>query len=503
MASPHRLLFAAILLASMPISAKSTRSTNTEPEAAPQSPVRVALKPCEPQPANVGETALCGSHEVYEDRAARSGRRISLSIVVLPASESPHRPDPVFLLQGGPGGSATEIIGFAKNTFLSVFHKDHDLVFVDQRGTGKSNGLQCDIGDDPRDLQVFFGKLFPLDRIRACKEALQKTADLRMYSTPIAMDDLDEVREALGYGKIDIVAGSYGSIAAQVYMRQHPSSVRAVFLVGVATPGIKQPLLFGRAAQHALDLLFVDCAADQVCKGAFPNLKTEFDSVLARFDRGPLEVSMLNTVTMKPETLHLERENYVERIRFMLYTTIFARFVPLIVHKAYQGDFIPFETVSVRYNPGGTLARGMYMTVTCSEGVPFISPQEAISEAQGTFLGESRVTAHVEACREWPRGSVPATFIAPVKSNLPVLMFSGDADGSTPPWYGKDAVRYLPNGKQLLARYYGHQLDSPCMWKIMREFIDKASVIGIDASCAEQIRRPPFATEIPAAMAIR
>lgn len=324
-----------------------------------------------------------------------------------------------------------------------------------------------------------------------------------MYTTPIAMDDLEEARERLGYGKIDIVAASYGSIAAQVFTRQHPASVRAVFLVGVATPGIKQPLLFARAAQHALDLLFVDCAADQVCNKAFPNLKKEFDSVLSRFDRGPLEISLINPTNGKQENIWLERENYVERIRFMLYTTIFARFVPLVVHRAYEGDFIPFETISIRYNPGRTLARGMYMTVTCSEGVPFISKREALSEAQGTFVGESRVSAHVEACKQWPKGAVPSSFIAPVKSDLPVLMFSGDADGSTPPWYGKDAIRYLPNGKQILARYYGHQMDNPCMWEIMRQFIDKASVLGIDTSCTEKIRRPPFATEIPAAMAIQ
>lgn len=461
----------------------------------------LALNSC--HSPNVDGEARCGSYEVYENRATQSGRKISLNIVVLPALGPNAAPDPVFWFHGGPGAAATQAVGAAKSDFLSVLRKDHDLVFVDQRGTGDSNGLKCDVGDDPTNLDAYFGKLFPPDMVRACREKLEKQADLRLYTTPIAMDDLDEVREALGYGKIDIVAGSYGTIAAQVYMRQHPNSVRAVFLIGVATPGIKQPLLFPRAAQHALDLLFVDCAADQTCNGAFPNLKSEFHQVLSRFDRGPLEARMISPTTKKIQVVRLERENYVERIRLLLYTTVFARFVPLVVHKAYEGDFLPFEAIAVTYNPGGILARGMYFSVTCSEGVPFITGHEMITETRGTFVGEERIRAHMEACKEWPRGDVPRSFIDPIKSNLPVLMVSGEVDGSSPPWFGKDAVKYLPNGRQIPIRYYGHDTYSACVWGIMRQFIQNASVRGLDTSCTAEIRRPPFATEIPAAFAIK
>jgi hypothetical protein len=139
----------------------------------------------------------------------------------------------------------------------------------------------------------------------------------------------------------------------------------------------------------------------------------------------------------------------------------------------------------------------MYLTVTCSEGVRFISNNEIVSEAQGTFVGETRVRAHMSACNDWPKGDIPASFISPVRSDIPIIMFSGEVDGSSPPWFGKDAVRYMPNGIQILARYYGHQLDSPCLWEVMRTFINSASVREIDSSCAEKIRRPPFATEIP------
>jgi pimeloyl-ACP methyl ester carboxylesterase len=483
---------------------KLARAKSSSPNHSTPSPARVNLKPC-PQPLpNTDGTALCGTYKVFENRAEKSGRTLELNIVVVPALGTTHAADPVFWLEGGPGvPSATRGVGYARNgAFLSGLRKDRDLVFVDQRGTGKSNGLYCDLGDDPTNLQVYYGKLFPLDLVRACREKLERTADLRLYTTAIAMDDLDEIRDALGYSKINLVGGSYGTIAAQVYIRRHPQSVRSAFLVGAATPAIKQPLLFPRAAQHALDLLFLDCAADQTCSGAFPNLEKEFYAVLSRFAHGPLKVSMINPATKKPEQIRLERENYVERIRLMLFTTTNARFVPLVVHKSYQGDFLPFEEIARVNNPGSILARGMYMSVTCSEGVPFISSEEIVSAGRGSFVGETRVSAHIDACKEWPRGDVPRSFIDPVKSDLPVMMFSGQADGSASPEYGAEEVKYLPNGKQILVRYYGHQIDSPCEWQIMRDFIARGSVQGVDTSCTEQIQRPPFSLEIPAQYAL-
>lgn len=462
---------------------------------------RFPWKPCH-LPGIDGE-AHCGTYEVYENRATRSGRQIRLNVIVLPALGPNPAPDPVFWLNGGPGVAATPTVVAAQRGFLQVFRQDHDLVFVDQRGTGKSNPLECNIGDDPSDLQSFFGKLFPPDAIRSCREKLEKIADLRLYTTSVAMDDLDDLRKALGYAKINIVAVSYGTIAAQVYMRRHPGSARAAFLVGVATPGIRQPLPFAPAAQHALDLLFIDCASDPACSAAFPKLRTEFYSVLARFDHGPVAVNMLNPVTGKREPVKLERENYVERIRFLLYSTASARFLPLVIHKAYEGDFLPFEGIAIRRNPGSQVARGMYMTVTCSEGIPFITEKEIVDEAKGTFVGETRVRSHQQACRQWPRSNVPNSFIEPVQTNVPVLMISGELDGAASPSFGKTAMKFMPNGEQVKIRYYGHQLDSPCIFEIEHKFIQRGSVRGLDTSCVTKIRRPSFIEEMPVEFSIQ
>jgi pimeloyl-ACP methyl ester carboxylesterase len=454
------------------------------------------LKPC--HVPNLEDEVRCGRYEVYEDRATRTGRRISLNIVVVPALNATPAKDPVFWLHGGPGAAATQTASAAaRGAFLGKLREDRDLVFVDQRGTGESNPLLCDIGDDPADLQQFVGPLLPAEKVRQCREKLEKGSNLALYTTPIAMDDLDEVRAALGYDKINLVAASYGTIAALVYMRQHPDHLRSVFLLGVANTNIRQPLPFAAGAQRAMDLLFEDCAADKECRAAFPNLEKEFAAVLARFDHGPVTAQLFNLTTRQAQQVSIARGNFVERIRLLLYTTTFARFVPLIIHRAFAGDYLPFETLAVRYNPGSILARGMYLTVTCSESVPFITPQDIVTQTRGTFVGDYRVRVHIAACKEWPRGNIPPSYIDPVKSNIPVLMISGELDASTPSWLGKEALKTLPNGRQVDIRYYGHQVDSPCIWNVMSEFISRGSAKELDTTCTREIRRPPFATELP------
>jgi len=109
----------------------------------------------------------------------------------------------------------------------------------------------------------------------------------------------------------------------------------------------------------------------------------------------------------------------------------------------------------------------------------------------------------MEACKEWPRGDIPKNYTDLVKSDLPVLMISGEADGASPPWYGEAAVKNFPSGRQVKIRHYGHQTDGPCVARMFRAFIEKGSVENIDTSCVAKTRRPPFATAFPNELALQ
>ncbi len=444
-----------------------------------------------------GARGRCGALEVYENRTARTGRRIALSIVVIPATGPRRAADPVFWLEGGPGGAATQAIGPVVQQYLRDLRAERDVVFVDQRGTGGSHPLECDdIGDTPSDLERYFGPLFPSFLIQACRRKLEKIADLRQYTTSIAMDDLDDVRAALGYETIDLAGASYGTQAALVYMRRHGEHVRSAFLVGVAPPDFRLPLPFARAAQHALELTFADCEADRSCHAAFPDARREFDAVLGRFARGPLSVAMQDPSTRQTRTIGLARESYVEHLRLLLYTTFGARLVPTIVHQAFLGNFVPFGAVVTR-NGGAPLARGMYFSITCAEDVPFITEADIVEQTRGTFLGDRRVRAHIAACAQWPRAAVPLSFLDPVKSSIPTVFYSGEADGATPPWIAEREVGLLSNGRQIRVPHSGHQLAGACAWNLMRDFIARPFPLAIDASCVTGVTRPPFVLDIP------
>src|SRR5207237_8566775 len=188
--------------------------------------------------------------EVFEGAAAKTGRKIKLNIVVLPALVDQPAPDPIFYLAGGPGGAATI---YASADFITQLHRRRDVVLVDQRGTGKSNPLVCNFHGDTTDMRSYFVESMMLDAVRACRDELAKTADLRLYTTTIAMADLDDVRAALGYDRVNVYGGSYGSTTALAYLHLYPQHVRTATVTGVAPLDYKLPLPFGKGVDHAIE----------------------------------------------------------------------------------------------------------------------------------------------------------------------------------------------------------------------------------------------------------
>ena len=235
------------------------------------------LRPC--KLAGVDEELLCGKLSVFENRQTRKGRKIELNVVVVPALEQKDKQEPLFELNGGPGVAATTAAP-AYATFLREHRRHRDIVLVDQRGTGASNPLRCDTASKkPLD------EMYPVSYVEACRRKLETVADLTQYTTPIAMDDLDEVRAWLGYDKINLIGLSYGTRAALVYMQRHPQRVRSAVLMGVAPTNSRLPLYHTSNAERVIELLFQECAADTVCNKTYPNLRGQFRELLTRLEK--------------------------------------------------------------------------------------------------------------------------------------------------------------------------------------------------------------------------
>ena len=461
-------------------------------------PARVSLEPCEVPGTGEGlkEQARCGTYEVFENRAARSGRRLKLKIVVFPATGRDRAADPLFYITGGPGSSATEDAPYIAREFARIRER-RDLVFVDQRGTGGSNPLNCEFFN-PSDLSSYLGFYFPLADVRRCREQLEPKADLRLYTTHIAMDDLDEVRAALGYERINISGASYGTRAALDYLKRHHRHARAVVLQGVAPTGQLMPRDFPQHTERALDGVVADCAADEACRAAFPELRAEVKAVLGRLLRGPVEVEVKNAQGGAGTRVQLSRDLAGEAIRYMLYQAGAASRIPLFLHLAAQGDFAPLAESAIFYRQRivATGSNGMYLSVTCAEDLPWIRPGEGERNAEHTLLGDYRLRQQRAACALWPRGDIPAGYAEPTRADTPALILTGQWDPVTPPVYGDVAAKNLPNSLHVVVPHGGHGfggLDGlDCIRNLIADFVDRGTTSGLDTSCVKNIRRKGF-----------
>lgn len=436
--------------------------------------------------------AYCGTLEVFENRATGSGRRIALKIVVAPALRRDPAPDPLFVLEGGPGAGAATLAS-ARLPMFRRFRTDRDLVFVDQRGTGESNRLGCDPSTDEIDA-LESDDSRALTRLKTCLAGLD--ADPRLYTTSIAMDDLDDVRRFLGYDTINLWGGSYGTRAALVYLRQHQASVRSVVLDGVAPQDMALPLHTARDAQRALDRLFADCAAEAACATAFPTLAADTAGLFARLERERPVARGVHPRTGRPLDLPLTRRDAALVVFRALYVPELASLLPRVLTEAAHGDYQGLLALAFSSAPEGDkrdLAIGMHLSVVCAEDIARIRADERPAADASGFLGAAMFDAQYAACSFWPRGEVPAGFYEPVTSDRPVLILSGADDPVTPPTWGEHVRPHLSRSRHIVVPGAGHiTLTRGCVPDLVATFLTQASVDGLDPVCTERLTRPPF-----------
>lgn len=491
----HRLTVAFLFLASIAVGFGYVIRRQTPPAS-------ISLTPCEVpgvDPATK-DKARCGTFEVFENRDRKVGRKIALKIVVYSATGQDKAPDPLFYIPGGPGSSATEDAPYVAQQMAKI-REHRDLVFMDQRGTGGSNPLNCVLYDE-KNLQSYLGDYFPLPDVRKCRQELEPKADLKLYTTAIAADDLEDVRRALGYQKINIIGGSYGTRAAQAFLKRYPNSVRALILHGVSATSQFMPRDFPQHTERALDGIIAECAADKDCHAAFPSLAAEKKAVLQTLLRGPVEVEVKPGADSAGVKVSLSRDLVAEAIRYMLYQPGSAGRVPLFLHLAAQGNFKPLVRAAFEYrgNLVASGSNGMYLSVTCAEDLPFIKPSEGERNAENTFLGDYRLRQQRAACALWPRAEIPANYAKPTVSDVPVLILTGQWDPVTPPIYGETAAKHFSHSLHVVVPHGGHGFGGlngmDCIDNLMASFVEKGSTAGLATSCVSGIKRSGFALKL-------
>jgi len=445
--------------------------------------------------AGFAHPVQCGSVRQPLDPARAGGAAIDVHYVVVPALARSKLPDPVFFIAGGPGQSAIDVAPLVMPLFDRLQNR-RDIVFVDQRGTGRSAPLAC--GDARR--EPFSDASDPerqLARIRQCLAGLEASAatggaeGLRHFTTTVAMQDLDAVRRAIGAERIDLVGGSYGTRAALEYERQFPDRVRRMVLDGIAPPDMVLVASLSTDSQAALDALFDACIGDPACARRHPAVREHWHAVLAGL---PRDVVAPDALTGEPVRVHLTRQAVLGAVRGPLYVPALAAALPAAIDAAaaghYEGLIGLGSMLAARRNM--QIALGMHFSVVCAEDVPRLP---LAVDRPGADFGDDFARFYARACESWPRGDVPAAFYGIRPSPAPVLLLSGGADPVTPPRHGARVAAALGSrARHVVVAEAGHGVMSiGCMSDVVYRFIDApddATALAVDAGCAAHVPRP-------------
>ena len=438
----------------------------------------------------------CGAVKRALDPAKPNGVQIEVHYLVVPAMARNKLKDAVLVLAGGPGQSA---IGIAPAVLprLSRLNNRRDLVFIDQRGTGKSAPLQC--ADASRlPVQQAMDPALQLQRLRQCADDLSRLphGDLRFYTTTIAMQDFEAVRQQLDVSQWNLIGASYGTRAALEYQRQFPVQVRRTVLDGMAPADMVLPTSFSADGQAALDKLLDACEkdalGDQSCSSRFPQLRRGWEALLGSL---PRMVSVRHPVTGASESFHLTRSTLLRAVRSPLYVPALAAGVPAAVHAATRGDFsgIVGMANAMGSRKSTQLAMGMHFSVVCAEDAPRMAASQS---TPGKDFGNTDAELYGPVCGFWPRAVVPEAFYAVSPAQSPVLLLSGGADPVTPARHGERVAKSLgAKAQHVVVPEAGHGvMYVGCMGDAVYRFIvaaTEAQALPQDVACATGIPRPP------------
>ncbi len=434
--------------------------------------------------------ARCTTVSVPLDPDKPEGPVLGLAVAVIPAPTPREPGEALTVLAGGPGGSAREFYASFRQAFRQA-GRHTDIVLVDQRGTGASARMDCPVFEDPDKV------LSPEAARAATRQCLAVLPhDPRVFTTSVAVRDLEAVREALGYDRLHVYGASYGTRVAQHYARRYPERTASLILDGVVPPDVALGPNVPLNAQAALESIFTRCGEEPECEARFGDLGGQFAQLRAELSASPAEFSMAHPRTGQPESVRLTEVDVAVGVRLLSYSDDSMALLPLLIHEAARGrpQGLAAQAMLATEALSESLALGMHNAVVCTEDVPFLDIDDAEQDRlEATYLGFRQVAALQAMCEDWPRGRMDDDLRSPLDSDVPTLVLSGEYDPVTPPAYGDIVDQRLPNSRHLVAPGMGHGVAaSGCAPRLVSMFLRDPVPEALDAECLGRLAPQPF-----------
>jgi len=438
-----------------------------------------------------GIKARCGTLERPENPSDPESAILELFVAVVPALNLEPDPDPLVPIAGGPGQASSEFYAATVNAFEPV-RRSRDIVLIDQRGTGRSAAMKCEADEDI--IEGRFDREQTILQTRACLESLPH--DPRYFTTSVAVEDLEALRIALGYEQFNLYGISYGTRVAQHFLRRYPASTRTVVLDGVVAPQIALGPEIATKAQNTLDSIFDRCAETPECNARFPTIRDDFAALSTRLAAEPVVIKMANPLSGKAEEVRFGATEMAGALRLLSYHPTSVALMPLLIDQAANENYAPLaaQFMMIAENMASALSIGMHNAVVCTEDAPYFSNEDVTrDELDATYIGPVQLDALEAICSVWPKGVMDDEFKVAVSSDVPVLLLSGEADPITPPSYADLAAVNLGNAIHLTGKKQGHgQALRGCVPDIIADFVDSASIEGLETDCMDRLHAMPF-----------
>jgi len=430
----------------------------------------------------------CGTLRVLEDRSRAAGRQLALRFVIVPG-EGRAPDDPLVYLAGGPGESAFDAVPVVLPTLRSV-ENDRQVVFLEQRGTGGSSSLQCPAGLD------LIRAISDAPAVRQCAAALRTKADLNHYTSSDAAADLEDLRAAMRYRQINLVAVSYGVRVALLYMRQHPRRVRTAVLRAAYPLDYNIISAGAHAADAQLALVIDECTRDPACRQAYPGLPDQLLALDRQLAAAPA-TSATGEARSGGGQATVTRDLFHYLLLAMMQASVSRQYIPMVIATAASRGLQPFSSQLAQLQT--SLKRfpvGLYLSVLCSEDAPrqhdYRPARTPLATAAQKLLA---------ACSNWPVRPASDRALEPFTSDVPTLIVSGALDPVTPAESAERLAGSLPNSRHLIIPATGHGPMFPeCMRPGVTGFI-RTSVIPSSLDACSALTLPAFAVpavEVPA-----
>ena len=443
-----------------------------------------------------GQNVECGYLTVPEEWDNPTGPTIRLAVAILKANSDNPAPDPVVMLQGGPGGSTidlyTQILPATGRLWA-----DRDIILFDQRGTLYSEpSLTCPeymdlvietLDDDLSDEQ--FREMFN-ETITECRDRLvDEGVNLSAFDSRENALDVPALVQALGYEEYNLYGVSYGTLLAQHVMRFNPEGLRSVILDSVVPPGVDWFVNAPQTQNRSYEELFAACAADAECNEAYPNLRQVFYETVDRLNAEPAYITVTDSETGETHRALVDGDTLLGAVFQMSYSTDIFPMIPGIIYDARANRFDVLGRILSLLVFDRTMSYGMYYAVNCSEDGDVEESDLDLSglPEQVAALNDDSVISYLEACAIWDVEPLGDEIDEPVQSDIPTLLLSGHFDPITPPQYAEVAAETLPNSYQVVFPWGGHGAagSGECQDSMILQFLDNPAQAPNDACVAE------------------